>query len=60
MAAEAKNRPLLQDVCSLSNFKCPRGEGGIGSGGGGGGSGRFSWKFCSLCWQTDVADYRGS
>lgn len=27
----------MQDVCSLSNFKCPRGEGGIGTGGGGGG-----------------------
>lgn len=48
----------MQDVCSLSKFKCPCGEGGFG--GGGGGSARFSWKFCSLCWQTDVADYRNS
>lgn len=51
------NRVPMEDMCSLGYLKCPCGEGGFGEGVGGR---RLSWKFCSFCWQTDVAGYHSS
>lgn len=55
-------RGLMEDMCSLSDFKRPpspekKGDGDSDVGGRGVG---LSRKLCSLCWQTDVADYRST